>query len=221
MSITLSQINDLIRQRYDAIGDNFFSDDFLYKALWQAEGILAKEGWIIENTYTTTSVASTREYAFPTNALAVREVRYKNDKIRKIPLAYDPKSDASEPTGTPTDYAIWDGILFLFPTPAVSADTIQVRVFEYPQMLSASSSLNVPDEYQLDLVDYVLGQMALKDGNVQLYREYMAAWQQTVQRAVKNKARILRADRSAVVKDTYFSDDVNITMRGYLSEYQV
>ncbi len=219
MAFTLTELTDIIRQRYNAVGDPYFSDDFIRNAIFQAEATLAKEGWLIEDSYTTTSVIGTREYAFPENTLAIREVRYKNDPLVKIPLKYDPKSDTAEPTGTPGEYGIWDSVIFLFPTPDTAADSILVRTFVYPQKLTATSALNLPAEYQIDVVDYVLAQFALKDGNIQLHNSYMSAWLSIVEKAVKNKTRMMRADRKAVVRDTYFGDDVGL--RGTISEYQV
>jgi hypothetical protein len=219
MAYTLTELSDVIRQRYNAVGDPYFSDDMIRNAIFQAEATLAKEGWLIEDSFSTTSVIGTREYAFPTNTLAVREVRYNNDPLVKIPLKYDPKSGTAEPTGTPNEYGIWDNVIFLFPTPDTALDTIMVRTFVYPQRLTASSALNLPCEYQIDVCDYVLAQFALKDGNIQLHNAYMSAWLAIVDKAIKNKARMLRADRCAVVKDTYFSDDSSV--RGYNREYQI
>ncbi len=215
MAYTLTELSDIIRQRYNAVGDPYFSDDFIRAAIFQAEATLAKEGWLIEDTFSTTSVANTRELAFPTNTLAVREVRYKNDALYKIPLKYDPKSGTSEPTGTPTDYGIWDSVIFLFPTPDTTADTILVRAFVYPQKLTATSALNLPAEYQIDVCDYVLAQMAIKDNNNQLYNAYMASWLDIVNKAIAHKAKMQRADRCAVVRDTYFGDDNSISLRSY------
>lgn len=207
MSFTPTELNTIIRERYNAVGDPYYSDAYILNAIFQAEATLAKEGWLIEDTFDTTSVALLREYAYPTNTLAVREVRYNNDPLVKIPMKCDPKGTTTAPTGTPSNYGIWDATIFLFPTPDTNGDTIKVRTFVYPAKLSITSALNLPDEYQIDVVDYVLAQMALKDGNVQQYNAYTGAWLNTVAKAVKNKARLARSDRMAVVRDTYFGDD--------------
>jgi hypothetical protein len=210
MSITITVLSDIIRQRYNAVGDSFFSDQYLFDLIWQAESVLAKEGYVIQNTYTTTSTAATRELAYPSNTLAIREVRYKYSKLVKVPLVDDPKIDTTEPSGTPTHYGIWDDVIILFPTPDTSADTIQVRVYEYPQRLTATSALNVPTEYQIDLADFVLAEMSLKDGNIALQREYVGKWEQTVQRARDQRQIREQADKTSVVRDTYFCADYGV-----------
>ena len=204
MTITLTQLNDIIRQRYNAVGDTYFSDQYIYDLVFEAESKLAKDGYVIENTYITSSVSGTRELSYPTNTLAVREVRYNYDKLIKLPLIDDPKVDSSNPTGTPTHYSIWDNVIILYPTPDTSSDTIQVRVYEYPQRLTSTSTLNVPDEYQIDVCNFVLAHMALKDSNVPLYREYMSLWNDCVEKAKEQRAIREQADKMNQTRDVYF-----------------
>jgi hypothetical protein len=204
MTITISQMNDIIRQRYNAIGDQYFTDQYIYDLIFEAETQLAKQGYVIENTYTTTSVADTRELSYPQNTLGVREVRYDYDKLIKLPLIDDPKVNSSNPTGTPTHYSVWDNVIILYPTPDTSGDTIQVRVYENAQNLTSTSTLNVPDEYQIDLVNFVLAHMSLKDTNIPLYREYMLLWNDCLNKAREQRAVREQADKSAQVRDVYF-----------------
>jgi hypothetical protein len=67
----------------------------------------------------------------------------------------------------------------------------------------------VPDEYQTDLINFVLGHMATKDQNLPLAQMYFALWAQTVAKARDQRRKRLRKDKLARVKDYYFgSDDV-------------
>ena len=56
MSMTLSTLTDFIRAAYNsAEGDTFFTSQWMIKQIWAAETQLANEGWVIENTYQTST----------------------------------------------------------------------------------------------------------------------------------------------------------------------
>ena len=209
MSILLATLVDHCRSAYNsADGDTFFTDAWFISMTWRAETELAIQGWVIEDTFTTTSAVGTRELAWPSNTLAIREVRYDSKKLQKVTLADDPKSDNTDPSGTPYSYAIWDNTIIMFPTPNTAGETIQVRCYVAPDRLSAFiDPLNVPDEYQIQLSDYIIAQMAFKDQNISLGSVYMQKWEQTVERCREQRRRRLRGDRQMVVKDTYFGTD--------------
>lgn len=209
MTMTIGQLIDHCQLAYNsAVNDDFFPNQWFITMIWRAETELAIQGWVIERTYTTTSTSGTREIAWPTNALAIKEVKYDYVPLKKVTLKDDPKSDVTDPSGTPTAYAVWENTIIMYPTPNVTSDVILVRAFMAPDQLSATTdSLNVPDEYQIQLVDYVLGQMALKDQNLQLAQVYLQKWEQTVERCRQQRRRRLRADKSMRVRDTYFGTD--------------
>jgi hypothetical protein len=209
MSMTLSTLTDFIRAAYNsAEGDTFFTSAWMIKQIWAAETQLANEGWVIENTYQTASVNGTRSLAWPTNCLAIKEVRYKGTKLLKVDLENDPKNDDSNPTGTPSSYTVWEKEIILFPTPDTDADTIQIRTYQAPSELSAATDpLNVPDEYQICIADKVLAEMAIKDQNLSLANMYLSKWEQCVSKAKQNQRRQKRSDKQARTKDYYFGTD--------------
>lgn len=216
MALTASDIMTRARERYNATDDTFFSDQMLRALLFSAQEKLAKEGWVIEKTYTTTSTSGTRELSFPTNTLAIKEIKYDYKNCKKLSLSKDPKTDSTDPTGTPHSYAIWDNVIILYPTPDTTGDTIQIRTFAYPQdLISNTTEIDVPDEYRDDLISYLLAHMALKDQNIPLYQQYITTWYQTVEKAVQQRRKMLRADRPARVKDEYFGYDT-FTLDGVL-----
>jgi len=216
MALTASDIMTRARERYNAVGDDFFSDQMLRSLIFSAQEELAKEGWVIEKTYTTTSVADTRELTFPTNTLAIKEVKYDYKKLKKYTLAEDPKTDATETTGTPFGYALWDNVVFLYPTPDTSGDTIQIRTYAYPADLTQNTSaVDVPDEYKDDLINFLLSHMALKDQNINLASYYQNLWRETVMKASEQRRKMLRADRPARVRDEYFGSDPTNYYEGF------
>lgn len=216
MALTASDIMTRARERYNATGDDFFSDQMLRALIFSAQEELAKEGWVIEKTYTTTSIANTRELTYPTNTLAIKDVKYDYKKLKKYTLAEDPKTDSSETTGKPFGYALWDSVIFLYPTPDTTGETIQIRTYAYPADLTQNNSaLDVPDEYKENIINFVISHMALKDQNIQLASYYQNLWTQTVIKAVEQRRKMLRSDRPARVKDEYFGSDPTNYYEGF------
>lgn len=209
MTMTLGQIIDHCRSSYNsAEGDDFFKDSWFITTIWRAESELALAGWVIEKTYTTTSTSGTRTLAWPSNCLAIKEVRYDYDELDMVRLDGDPKTSSTDPSGTPESYAVWDNYIYLFPTPDTDDDTIQIRCFMAPDQLSASTDpLNVPDEYQIVMIDYIIAQMAIKDQNLPLANAYLQKWEQTVSRVKEQRKKRLRAHKNLQVKDVYFGGD--------------
>jgi len=212
MALTVSNIMERARERYNATGDEFFTDQMLRALIFSAQEELSKEGWVIETTYTTTSTSGTRELSYPSNTLAIKEIRYDYEKIRKVPLRNDPKTSSTNPEGEPREYAIWNDIIILYPTPDTTGDTIQIRVYSYPSDITSNvSPLEVPQEYRDDLINYCIAHMALKDQNVPIYREYISEWKMAVEKAKEQRQRRLRSDRPAKVRDEYFGSDFPIS----------
>jgi hypothetical protein len=214
MTLSVTNIMTRARERYNAVGDDFFSDQMLRDLIFDAQSILAKEGWVIEKTFTTPSIADTREYSYPVTTLGIKEIRYDNVKIDNVKLRRDPKTNSTDPTGKPIQYSLWNDTIILYPTPSTSDETIQIRVYAYPSdITSNTSAIEVPEEYKEDLINYVLNWMALKDQNTPLADRYEKKWEEAVLRAKKQRKRRLRSDSNTRVTDEYFgSDPINLRL---------
>lgn len=218
-NLTVSNIQTRARQRYNAVDDDFYSDAELRDMIFDAQAILAKEGWVIEKTYTTPAVADTRTYTYPPTTLAIKEVRHDYDVLEKTRLRSDPKTSTTEPTGKPRQYAVWDDTIYLFPTPDTAGSLngsgdrvnyIDIKVYKYPDDLTSNDDLiQVPEEYKEDLVYYCLMWMATKDQNTVLSDRYKLLWDESVLRAKKQRKKRLRGDKNAQVRDTYFDTYVH------------
>lgn len=209
MALTVSDLMERARQRYNAVGDDFFSDQMLRDAIFDAQTDLAKEGYVIEKTFETTSVADQREYTYPENTLSIKEVRYDSDKLQKVSLRDDPKTSNDDPTGTPADYAIWDEVIYLYPTPDTTGDTIQIKCYAYPQDITSNTdNIEVPQEYREDIITYINYIMAQKDQNFTLADRLLARWQDAIFKAQRQRQKRLRGDSFAQVTDVYFSSQV-------------
>lgn len=231
-NLTVANIKTRARQRYNAEDDTFFGDDMLEDAIFDAQQILALEGYVIENTFQTGLVANQSAYEYPVTTLAIKDVRYNNQKIYKTTLRSDPQTDITQITGTPNRYALWDNLIYLYPTPDTSdgaetitteddpdtaeneevvstaVEKIKIRVYSYPQDITSDEDLiEVPEEFKEGLIKYVLMIMAEKDQNLSLINKYSADWEKVVFEVKKQRKKRLRGDEPARTRDVYFGGD--------------
>lgn len=200
--MTPAELELAARNRYNAVNDSFFSSAMVLDLIYQAEMEMANECFVIEDTFQATSTAGTREYSYPTNAIAIRRVEYNGKKLEPVSLEADPKTSTTAPQGTPGEYAIWEGTLYLFPTPAVTSDTIKVFAYCQPQQLTTSStSLDVPTRYHLAIIDYILEAFAAKDSNPTMASYFRNKWQLSLRDIKRTQAKVKRGDQYAVVRD--------------------
>jgi hypothetical protein len=199
--MTPSGLNQAIRERYNAVGDTFFNDNMVWDLIYQAQMMMAQEAFVVENTYTTTSVASTRNYAFPTSSIALRKVEYDGDKLNPVSVDQDPKTSTTEVTGTPGAYTIWNNEIILYPTPSATGDTIEIYTYNEPQAVTSTSTLDVPSEYHLDIIDFGLSVFYAKDGNPQMADYHRALWDKSLQRIKRTRAKKRNSDQFVVVRD--------------------
>jgi len=199
--MTPLELEEAARNRYNAIGDNFYSTDMIMDLIYQSQMELALESFVIERKYTTTSTSGTREYAFPAQAFAIRRVEYDGDKIYPVSLESDPKTSTAEITGRSAGYAIWNEELILYPTPDTSSLEIAVYSYNRPQAVTTSSVLEVPEEYHLQMIDFILSVMYGKDQNMQMAQYHRDLWEKSIQRIKRQHAKKKHGDQFAVVKD--------------------
>ena len=217
-NLTVQNIIDRARYRYNAVNDDFFTDSELMDLIFDGQAILAKEGWVIEKTYTTAAIDGTRAYTYPTTTLAIKEIRHDYDVLRKTKLKLDPKTSATEAEGTPREYALWQDTIYLYPTPDTDGSLdgsgnrvnyIDIKVYKYPDAITSTADLiEVPEEYKEDLIYFMLQWMAMKDQNTVLSDRYKLLWDEAVLRAKKQRKKRLRGDMNTRVSDYYFGSDV-------------
>lgn len=212
MTISLATLISRIKAKYNAENDTFFSDNFMYTHVNEAEGELALKGYVIEKTVTTTSTADTRQISYPTNLLALKELRYDYELLKKVELRNDPKTSSTDSTGTPDSYTVWDNIIYLYPTPSTTGDTIELKGYFYPSdKTSMTDTLEVPNEYVNAISNYVLAHMALKDINTTLYSAYMSEWKEQLFKVEKERRKRLRTDSPVIVSDEYFDQYYDVS----------
>jgi len=213
--MTPTELEAAARRKYNSVSDTFFSQAEILEYLNQASSELAEESKCIERTYTTTSTASTREIAFPTNSIEIRRVEYDGAKLSKISFLEDDAitlSDASTTqTGTPQYYSVFDYTIYLRPIPSTTGDTIKVYSINLPADLVITSTLEVPAIFHRKLLKYVNAQMAYKDQNYTAYDVMMKEWERDKIRAKMLWRKYKRGDSPAYALDV---DTLPVTFLG-------
>lgn len=214
--MTPDQVIEYARQQYNAVSDSFFVPTEMYRLLWSAQMELAREAWVIERVYTTTTTASQQEYSYPTQTLAIKRITCDGIKLVQTTFREDDSltlsNQTTTATGKPQYFCIWNETIYLRPVPD-STYTLKIWSYNEPQEVSATSTLEVPTRYHLDLADYLLWRMASKDQNERAAERWRKNWEQRVLKAKGDRRRELRGDSFACVQDV---DILPITVIGAL-----
>jgi hypothetical protein len=190
------------RQAYNAVGDSFFSAAELYNKIFEAEQTLAIETKCIQDTATTSTVASQHEYVKPDNSLSIRRVTYNGQNLIPINFTEDDAvtgfSAATTQTGTPTYYYEWETSLFLRPIPN-EVQTLKIWYYALPGEVTAVSTLEVPSQYHMRIVDFLLDHMFGKDGKSDMAAYHRSLWNESVNLIISWEARKRRGNQTAAV----------------------
>lgn len=204
--MTPDEIQAAARRKYNVVGDSFYNDDYFYDLIYEAETELAEESLCIHKVYSTTSVASQREYAWPTNAIAIKRIEYDGNKLRYATFRQDDaltlsQADTTE-TGTPDFYELWDRTIYLRPIPGTSSLTIKIFSYDMPSLQSTgNANLDTPVHYHKDIVNFVVSNLAAKNQDTATAQYYMGMWEKAIRRARKWEARRKRTDAPARVQN--------------------
>lgn len=203
--MTPTDLETFTRQRYNAVGDNFFSQAEIFNYFWAGQMELAQETFCIKNTYTTTSVASQRAYDFPSTALSIGRVEYDGQRVYPNDFVDDDGLTGNNPgdtsTGIPQNYQLWDDQIYFRPLPSASALTITIYSYDLPSQPTSVGTIDVPARYHLMLVDYALYCMLSKDKNKALAADYFGQWQMHKKLALQTERLRDSGDSLNVVKD--------------------
>jgi len=212
--MTPSEIEQAARRAYNAVGDTFWSEDEIMNLIYFAQMALVTAGLVIERTFQASTVASQREYDYPTQCIAIKRLEYNGTKLAPIDFREDDaitldKSNTTG-TGTPYYYSIWNEVIMLRPIPD-AVGTLKIYAYTEPQQVTNLSTLEVPTMFHPGIVDYVIKEMVIKDGNTRSYQVYMDRWFLHLERATRWQAKKKRKDGNAVVKN---EDNLSVTLLG-------
>jgi hypothetical protein len=215
MSLTPTQLETIIRQRTNTVGDTFWSTDEMLKLFWMAHLEMARESLCIERTYTTPSVASQQEYDYPSNTISIKRVTYDGEKLEPITMREDDAMTLSDmttiATGRPKYYFVWNETIYLRPVPDTSALTIKIFSYNEPQEILSTSSFEIPCQFVPDTQYYVMAAMSSKEGDFQKATYYQNMWEAAVSKCKTWTKKRLRGDSFSAVQD---SDTLPISLLG-------
>jgi hypothetical protein len=186
------------RQFHNAVGDDFWSDAELYNHLYFAIQRLCREGLVIQNRYTTTSVADQQEYSRPTRASQIKRVEYDSRKLMPLDfrLLDSVNLDTTDvPTGTPQYFVEFDDVLILHPIPSTAGLTIKIYTYDYPAFPTATGTLEVPVQYHDALVFGVRALMSPKELGHPNTGFYNDEWEKAVRDVMRMEKRRKRGDK--------------------------
>lgn len=200
--MTPVDLETYVRDRYNALGDSFFTQPEIFNYFWAGQMELAQEAFCIRKIHTTVSVISQRIYAYPTNALSIRRMTYDGQRVYPNDFIDDDTITGNKEdetlTGVPEHYQIWNDQFFLRPTPSVAGLTINMYTYDLPIQPIVGGTLDIPSRYHLFLADYALYCMLSKDNNRALAADYLNLW-------ISHKKLCLQTER---LKDSGDSFDV-------------
>lgn len=209
-----TDIETYCRQKYNAVGDTFFPEGEIFNMIYQAQMIIARKTWCIQAIYSTTTVANQQDYQYPTNTLAIKRITYNGKKLSPITHRQDDgvtyQNSASQQSGTPSYYTDFNYTVSLRPLPD-DAQKLKIYSFNLPQPVTATSTLDVPVVYHMDLCDYVLMEMFAQDKNAPMATFHQNKWEQHVRDAISTEKRRKRADSFVNVQD---EDNLPVTILG-------
>ncbi len=217
--MTPTEIETYARAKYAATGDTFFGQNEIQYLIYQAQLELANECNIVEAIYTASTVAGTRQYAFPTQTRMIKRIEYTDSagiahKLEPVTFREDDAltlmNVASTTLGKPTFYSMYNFSIYLRPIPD-TAGTITVYSYNEPQVVTTLSVLDVPTNFHMDIVDFVVMHMYLKDKDPEMAKCYADLWQAAKGRVKRWVQKRKRADAFTV---TMNEDNLAVTLTG-------
>jgi len=215
-----SEIETAARAKYNAASDTFFTSAEIYNLIYQGQLELSNEMNLIQAIYTTTTTSGTRQYSFPTQTRSIKRVEYINlsgagVKLEPITFREDDAltlvNVASTTLGSPQFYTVFNYNLYLRPGPDTTGCTIKIFSYNEPQVVTATSVLDVPTNYHMDIVDFVVMHMYLKDKDPTMAAAYKIGWDQAKARAKRNVQKQKRGDAFTIVQN---EDNLAVTLSG-------
>lgn len=201
--MTPTEIESAARNRYNAVGDNFWSQEEIFMLIYDASLQMAVETDCIESVITTSTVIGQRQYSYPTNVYKIKRIEYDNYKIDPITfrendymLGYFNTVDAS---GATQYYSIFDDTIYLQPIPA-QVKTLTIYAYLEPSVVTSLTVLEIPVKYHMDIVNYVVGEMCAKDQNYVGAKRFEDKWMAAINKCKRDVRKKKRGDSFASVQ---------------------
>lgn len=201
--MTPTQILTSARNKYNAVGDSFWSDDELLGILYDACVEMTDDADMIERTYSTSTVASQQEYSYPLDTTKIKRITFNGRKLYPIDFRIDDDitgyNQSTSSTGTPAYYFIWNDTISLRPIPS-DVGTLKIYAYNEPAELTITSVLEIPTQFHKDLIYFIVSEMTAKDKQFDHAQYYLNKWEKAKLRAKAFMRKKRRGDGPAYVK---------------------
>lgn len=180
--MTPAQALDYLRRRHNESSstNSYWSDDEIYSLITAREHEACAILGLIEATDTsTTTVASTQAYSWPSDAVDLKTVFYDGTLLSELSFREwenEKQAGGTTPTGTPEGFVSWNRQVLLVPTPN-AAKTLTFYYEKLPSTVSAAGTIDLPTVLHYPLMDGVLALMYAKAQNSSLMTHYENLWQ--------------------------------------------
>jgi hypothetical protein len=174
-------ISDVRSDYGDATLNNFSAAEMLE---YLNEGMvdLVNKSHCLEDTESVNLIADTIEYTLSTAFIEVLAVQY-NDAGGAVyglkkgdPSMVGLKSDEGDIDG-PQFWYEFEGKVGIYPAlSSVTTETCTVYLVKRPVDIASNAAITIPSIYETALKLYMLGRMALKDRNVEMYQAVMSQY---------------------------------------------
>ena len=205
--MTPAALETLIRNKFNAANDSFFSSSEIYSYIYEAELEAALELDLIEASDTDTTVADQRNYNFPTNAYKIKAVLVDDKSLSRMSLkdGEDAEIWDDATSGEPDRFYEWNEVIYLDPAPDTAGLDIDIYYYKYPTLIVPSTYevIDIPEELHYKLSSRVLSIMYGKDQNAAMASYYTKRWEEIDKPSIRSwKQRKKRGDRFNVVRLT-------------------
>lgn len=178
--MTLDQLVTFVRNRHNAANDSNWSPAEIYALITgRANEILSIIGLIEDKDTSTTTVAGTQEYNFPTDFVHLKAVLYDGQLLSPISFKEweEQKANGLTPQGTPKYFVVWNSQVILVPTPD-SAETLTFYGEKQHPLIdnSTQTTVDIPAILHQRLADGVIADMAAKDEKWTMMQAYENKW---------------------------------------------
>ncbi len=202
--MTLAQIEEAARNKYNSIGSSFYSSQEIYNLIYEAELNMAREGLVIEGTVTTPTVVNQQTYNYPSEVVAFKRITWNGIKLTPIDFRLDDQltlnNSITDQTQDPQYYWTWNNQVYLRPVPS-SVEDLTMYVIKKPAYVTAGGTVEVPDLFHMDIVNFVVSEMAFKDKQADIAAAYYNRWIEGLKNVRKWSAEQKVTDAFKVVKD--------------------
>jgi len=189
-------ILEMARGHLNAINDDFWSDDELYRYLYSAEVELSNHvPSVIENTHVVTGSTSTSQYSIPEGVKIIKKMNWNGYPLSKITeMRKDAENLGANTTtdGTPQGFIEWNGGFTAFPAPS---DDSEFRMWtqDLPTLTTAAdTSVSVRAEYHPILSEGVASRMAAKEAGHPQQNRLDVSWQNAINNVKKAERKRIR-----------------------------